>query len=105
MSEYIDYCSLCGIALTQSEITSIIEGQVVFFLERRVGTMQMTFCADCTNKIVDIMDGGLDKAISRRLDIPDQEPVFSHPVLKEKYYRRKDDEDGSGGVKIGIPPA
>ena len=103
MSEFVDYCSMCGIALTQLEICTVIDGNVVFFLDRRTGSIQLTFCVDCTNKIIEFMEGGLDRAISRRIDIPDQEPIYSHPSLRVKAKKNKD-EDGDGGVPTVLPP-
>jgi hypothetical protein len=106
MSEFVDYCSMCGVALTTEEVATLFEGSVVFFLERRTGTLTMTFCADCTNKMMELMESGMDGAISRRIALEGQEPIFSSSELKRRYIKRKfKDEDGDGGVANGIPPA
>lgn len=98
-SDFKDYCSVCGLALTEFEVTADIQGNLVLFDEKTTGSIQMTLCADCKNKIVETSLGGLDRAIIRRLDIDNS----LGRVVRTKRRKDKDDE-GDGGVKSVLPP-
>lgn len=100
MSEFVDFCGVCGIALTHQEVSAHLECNVVFFIDKSMGTLQITLCGDCKNKIWSIAQEGLDKAISRRLSLDGQEPKGFTKKARAKWDRRdKDDEDGGGGVR------
>ena len=108
-SDFSDYCSVCGLALTQYEITADIQGNLVLFDEKTTGSIQITLCADCKNKLLEYSVGGLDAAINRRLGIDERNAVnVRRTRAKTKVKSRKKDgkddkDDGSGGVKPLLP--
>lgn len=114
--EFEDYCNICGIALFQKEVSGEVNGTFINYDEHRNGTIQLSFCPGCLAKIEDIMIGGMDKAVDRRLELFGNDSVDKTAIARaEKWEARearlkskgnKDkDEDGSGGVKPAIPPA
>jgi len=99
-SDFTDYCSLCGIALTNFEVTADIQGNLILFDEKTTGSIQMSLCADCKNKVLEIALGGLNAAIQRRLNI-DNAPHSHTKVKRTKKVTFKDDEgDGGAAPKI-----
>jgi hypothetical protein len=101
MSEFVDYCNICGFALMQHEVAGDISGTYINYVEHRNGSIQLSLCVDCQNKILEIIEGGADKAINRRLEIEGQIKVPPH---KKRSYD-KDDDDGSGGIRPALPPS
>jgi hypothetical protein len=102
MSDFVDFCNICGIALLQHEVAGDINGSYINYTEHRNGTIQLSLCYDCQNKVLEIIDGGIDKAINMRIMIEGQEPIRSRK--RPAYSKRDDDEDGSGGVRPVRPP-
>jgi hypothetical protein len=102
MSDFVDYCNICGIALLQHEVAGDISGTYINYAEHRNGTIQISLCYDCQNKILEIIDLGIDRAISLRIGIEDQ-PVKIKPK-RPAYSKKDEDDDGSGGVRPAMPP-
>jgi hypothetical protein len=100
-SDFKDYCSFCGMAITQVEMAADIQGNLVLFDEKTTGSIQMTLCADCKNKLMEFATAGLEGAIQRRLGIDNT----ISKVKKTRARRHKnDDEDDTGGVSAVLPP-
>ncbi len=101
-SDFTDYCSYCGMALTQYEITADIQGNLVLFDEKTTGSIQMTLCSDCKNKLMEITLGGIEAAIHRRMEIDNVNRTKSGKRVRAKLVKKKKDdesEDESGGVR------
>jgi len=106
LSEFVDFCGLCGIALTKYEIAADIRGEFTLFDERGIGTVQITLCADCKEKVKEIGQGGLDKAIGMRIGIEGQMFIRTANIVQTRKDRDKDSDDPddeSGGI-AAVPP-
>jgi len=99
--EFVDYCGICGIALKQFEVSGVLSGSYINFEERRSGSLEITMCVDCQNKVLENVMGDMGAAVNKRLAIEDQVKIPPH----KKKYRKKDDDDGSGGEIRVVPPA
>ena len=103
MGEFDDYCSLCGIALRTNEIAADIRGDFVTFDDRGIGSIQMTLCADCLNKVIEIGLRGMDGAVARRIGLDDQPPIGFSKKARKEFKKKKDDRDeGDGGIDIEL---
>jgi len=49
-------CCLCGYWIKQDEYGSAFNGQFVNFIDKQVGNIVMTFCTECTRKIMEFTD-------------------------------------------------
>jgi hypothetical protein len=116
-SDFVDFCGICGMALTQYEITAEINGGVVLYDEKKTGNIQLTLCADCKNRIMETSLAGLNAAIVKRLEIDNsltvnlkkvRRPKTETKKTQKKFINDRDDDedkdDGSGGVKAILPP-
>jgi hypothetical protein len=67
--EYVDFCSVCGIALKLEECRAAIEGRAVDFVAKGRGSVDMTLCDECWQRIYDNSIAGLEPAILKRLKL------------------------------------
>jgi hypothetical protein len=105
MSEFINFCGFCGIALKREEIAGELSGDYVNFVEKEIGNMTITFCPDCQNKVIEFIVGDMDKAIGRRIGLEGQEPIGWTKKARQKWKdQNREDDDGSGGVRPVLPP-
>ena len=106
ISDFIDFCGMCGFALTKYELAADIRGDFVLFDERGIGSIQITLCADCKEKVKEIAQGGLDKAIGRRIGVEGQQFIKTGNRVQKRESKVKvdpPDDDEEGGVPTVHP--
>lgn len=102
MGEFADFCGICGIALTQYEVAGVLSGTYINYDIRDRGSLELVFCSDCQNKLLEIVKGDMSAAVNKRLAIEGQ----THGRTKLRRQKDKDKEDGSSGGEVPIvPPA
>jgi hypothetical protein len=105
MSEYVNFCGICGVALTQHEIAGVVSGQYINYEMHDNGSLEIVMCTDCQNKVIQIVNEGIDKAISRRLSLDGQEPRGFTKKVRQKWRDERDKDSGSGGEIPIVPPS
>ena len=101
MGEFADFCGICGIALTQYEVAGVLSGTYINYDIRQNGSLELVFCSDCQNKLLEIVAGDMGAAVNKRLAIENQ----TRGRTKLKRSERDKDRDGSGGEIPIVPPA
>lgn len=91
-----DYCSICGFALYPDHKQITLSGQFVDYYAHECGTVNFTICVSCWEAIMEIGEGGTDRAMARAtaklraLESLDKEDI-KEMEEKEGYDVRSDD--------------
>jgi len=67
-------CYDCGIALNQLEIAYEIRGEFVDYIERKTGTINITLCSGCRERIIEYLKKDQGDAILKRKELERDNP-------------------------------
>jgi len=63
---YTQFCAVCGHALEPHEVGSNIHGELADYREHVWYSLNIDVCVECTNKMAECINGGIEEAIKKR---------------------------------------
>ena len=62
---YVDYCSICGFALTLEQVAASLEGQIIDFSTKDKGVFNIVICNECRENFFENTNTTLQEAVDK----------------------------------------